>query len=82
MDKVDVEPDNEIEDQNDDDLNVTENNPLDPRAGKVHVDLPQLKFDATKFVEMFEELKLDPKTNTKTRKQLNNLAQQYVFFKY
>lgn len=78
MEKVDIESDNENDSQNDEDMPEidSENAPLDPRAGKVHVDLPQLKFDPLKMAEMLEELKLNTKTTSKTRKQLNYLAQQ------
>lgn len=51
-----------------------EDKPLDPRAGKVHVDLHQIKFDPLKIADMLEELCFHQNTTTKSRNVLKKLA--------
>lgn len=47
--------------------------PLDPRAGRVDVELPQIKFNAIKIVEILNQYKFDPKSTTKSRKTIKDL---------
>ncbi|KAJ8917387.1 hypothetical protein NQ315_002411 [Exocentrus adspersus] len=52
--------------------------PLDPRAGRVDVELPQLKFKAKDVVSALTEFKFDKDSNSKSRKTLNELINQFT----
>lgn len=53
---------------------------LDPRAGRVDVDLPQIPFDAAQIVQLLSQYKFHPTLMSRSRKQLNKLLEQYVYF--
>lgn len=61
----------EVEEEILEDLEV-----LDPRAGNVNVDLPQLKFNALEVANLLKQVKFTPGTNTKTRKTIGRLIIQ------
>ncbi|XP_066257708.1 ribosomal RNA processing protein 1 homolog isoform X2 [Euwallacea similis] len=76
-----VVPDNESEKQySDDDLrkSVLEDKPLDPRAGRVDVELPQILFNAKELSEAFVAIKSDPKTTKNTRMHLNIWSEKFL----
>lgn len=51
---------------------------LDPRAGRVNVELPQIKFSPKLIVKALNEVKFDKKSTTKARKMIGVLSEQYV----
>lgn len=64
------------DDDDDDDDSDKEDKPLDPRAGQVDVELPQIPVDANGMIELFKKY-LNLKTTTvKGRKSLRWLIQQ------
>ncbi|XP_066139334.1 ribosomal RNA processing protein 1 homolog isoform X2 [Euwallacea fornicatus] len=76
-----VVPNEESEEQHsDDDLqeSVLEDKPLDPRAGRVDVELPQILFNAKELSEAFLAIKRDPKTTKNTRVHLNIWAEKFL----
>lgn len=54
--------------------------PLDPRAGRVDVELPQIPFNATKIVEMLSSHQFHPSSNATSRRQVSRLIQEYVCY--
>lgn len=54
--------------------------PLDPRAGRVDVELPQIPFNAAKIAELLSEHKFHPSSTAKSRRQLLRLLDEYVFY--
>lgn len=66
----------------DDDLSDGEENDmdeervLDPRAGRVNVNLTEIKFDALKLAETAENLRYKPFASSKSRKGLARMARQ------
>jgi ribosomal RNA-processing protein 1 len=66
----------------DDDLSDGEENDmdeekaLDPRAGRVNVNLTEIKFDALKLAETIENLRYKPFASSKSRKGLARMAKQ------
>lgn len=60
---------NDEEENSEEDL-PSMDKPLDPRAGRVDVELAQILFDAKELSEVFDSLKTDPKTTKNTRNHL------------
>lgn len=54
--------------------------PLDPRAGRVNVELPQIPFNAAKIAELLSTYKFHPSSTTKSRRQLLRILHEYVFY--
>lgn len=54
--------------------------PLDPRAGRVDVELPQIPFNAAKIVEMLSVHHFHPLSKTKSRRQLSRLLEECVHY--
>ncbi|CAH0549755.1 unnamed protein product [Brassicogethes aeneus] len=50
---------------------------LDPRAGRVDVELPQLKFQPKEVSRALLAVKFDKQSTTKTRKMISTLAEQF-----
>lgn len=73
LEKVEVE--NSDEEQSDC-SEEEENEPKDPRAGKVDVFLPQIPFDSLKLAELLNDLKNKKYTSTIGRKKLGILSKQ------
>lgn len=44
---------------------------LDPRAGRVNVDMPEIFFDALEIANVFESMKYKKKTRSKNRKSID-----------
>lgn len=55
---------------------VEEENVMDPRAGQVNVELPQIPFNATQIAAMLRKFISDPNTNAKAKKRLKFVAQK------
>lgn len=53
-----------------------ENKPLDPRAGRVDVYLPQIKFNAKKVAELLKEHKFEKNSTKRGRNMITVLAKQ------
>ncbi|CAL7944299.1 unnamed protein product [Xylocopa violacea] len=53
-------------------------NPLDPRAGKVNVELPQIPFDAKQIVTLLEQYKFHPSSTTTSRRQIRHLIKEFT----
>lgn len=69
LDKVEIDEKGDSDDP--------ESDALDPRAGKVHVDLPQLKFDCQSLIAMLEDLRFKPGTNKFTRRTLGSVISHF-----
>ncbi|XP_071558732.1 ribosomal RNA processing protein 1 homolog [Temnothorax nylanderi] len=52
--------------------------PLDPRAGRVDVELPQIPFNAAKIAELLSTYKFHPSSTAKSRRQLLRLFDEYT----
>lgn len=68
-----------VNQRNDDDLSDGEEEDendrvLDPRAGRVNVHLSEIRFDALKIAETFENLRYKAFASTKSRKSIADLA--------
>ncbi|XP_020299464.1 ribosomal RNA processing protein 1 homolog isoform X1 [Pseudomyrmex gracilis] len=50
---------------------------LDPRAGRVDVELPQIPFDAAKLADLLLQHRFHPLSTAKSRKRLLKLASQF-----
>lgn len=53
---------------------------LDPRAGKVDVELSPIPFNAAKIAELLSTYKFHPSSTAKSRRQLLRLFNEYVFY--
>nr|CAH7769593.1 unnamed protein product [Callosobruchus chinensis] len=53
------------------------NKPLDPRAGRVDVEIPQLKFSAKTIASNLAQHKYDKNSTTKARNMINVLSKQF-----
>ncbi|GAB1865225.1 Ribosomal RNA processing protein 1-like protein [Camponotus japonicus] len=51
--------------------------PLDPRAGRVDVQLPQIPFNAAEIVKMLSVHHFHPSSKTKSRRQLSRLLEEF-----
>ncbi|XP_044575504.1 ribosomal RNA processing protein 1 homolog isoform X2 [Cotesia glomerata] len=72
-----VEVDDQDEDENEEETNSKEN-PLDPRAGRVDVELPQVPFDAMQVVELLQQYKRLPSSRAKTRRLVKKLIDEFT----
>ena len=52
--------------------------PLDPRAGRVNVELPQIPFSAKKIAALLAQYKFHPSSTTKSRRQLRRLIKEFT----
>jgi len=52
--------------------------PLDPRAGRVNVELPQIPFDAANIVELLKQYRFHWQSSSKSRRQISRLLAEYV----
>lgn len=50
--------------------------PLDPRAGRVDVEIPQLPFDPQEITNLLLEYRFIPSSTTKSRRQIVRLAKE------
>lgn len=70
----------ELDDKDNDDEEIKEtasdNKPLDPRAGKVNVDIPQIPFDANEISDLLTKNKFNEKSTTLGRKHMSKLIEQ------
>ncbi|XP_051168130.1 ribosomal RNA processing protein 1 homolog [Leptopilina boulardi] len=52
--------------------------PLDPRAGRVDVEIPQLPFDPQEITNLLLEYRFIPSSTTKSRRQIVRLAKEFT----
>lgn len=52
--------------------------PLDPRAGRVNVELPQIPFNAKDIAALLDQYKFHPSSTTKSRRQLRRLIKEFT----
>ncbi|XP_011164266.1 ribosomal RNA processing protein 1 homolog [Solenopsis invicta] len=57
---------------------ITNEKPLDPRAGRVDVELPQIPFNAAKIAELLSTYKFHPSSTAKSRRQLVRLIHEFT----
>lgn len=73
--EVEVQSDEEVENEEIDEKIY------DPRAGRVNVDLPQLKFHGKAISKALLKVKFSNSTNSKSRTFITDLSEWYFFFK-
>lgn len=73
---------NEEEETNDDDDNNAEGTEkvLDPRAGRVDVEIPQIEFDPLEIVELFEKYRYKSYVTTNGKKRAIEMVRQFTKF--
>lgn len=79
MKKIEVNNDGNTSlelDEKEESANAPRNAPLDPRAGRVDVELKQIKFVPKAITMALLECKFNKETNAKSRKLLDTLAEQ------
>lgn len=69
--------DNEKMDEDECDDKVENNQPLDPRAGCVNVELPQLHFDPEQIANLIKQYKFHPASTRKNRKSITRLIDEF-----
>lgn len=79
--KEEVDEDIDEENENYDEMEETSTSSnsakvLDPRAGKVDVELPQLKFSSKEIVKLLQEHKFVQESNTKSKKAISQLIRE------
>ncbi|XP_033225406.1 ribosomal RNA processing protein 1 homolog [Belonocnema kinseyi] len=82
MEKVDV-PDGEIDLSNisqssDEEVAGPSEKALDPRAGRVDVEIPQIPFDPQQIANLLLEYRFHTSSTTKSRKQIVRLAKEFT----
>lgn len=84
MEKVeisDVEDNSEDEDEQSCRVKVPKNEKsLDPRAGRVDVELPQISFNPAEIVQLLSCYKFYPSSTAKSRRQLSRILEEYVLY--
>lgn len=73
MKKIEVE---EEKDCSDDEINKVGNGPLDPRAGRVDVEIPQIKFNAKLLADVLLKNKFTKNSTVPARREINIISQQ------
>ncbi|KAK0082678.1 hypothetical protein PV325_010019 [Microctonus aethiopoides] len=86
MEKLELSDDDNDDDEGDDsekmdedecDDKVENNQPLDPRAGCVNVELPQLHFDPEQIANLIKQYKFHPASTRKNRKSITRLIDEF-----
>lgn len=85
MDKIEVS-DEEIEDNDaleeeessENQIQSNKKKPLDPRAGRVDVELPQIPFNPKKIAELLSQYKFHPSSTANSRRQLRRLINEFT----
>lgn len=72
----DEEDDNEDDDQDEEEEPVPHEKPLDPRAGRVDVEIPQIPFNAAGIAKVLKENKFHKLSTAMTRKQITRLIHE------
>ncbi|XP_065346916.1 ribosomal RNA processing protein 1 homolog A isoform X2 [Cloeon dipterum] len=75
--EIDSEDDEEMIAADSDDGADDEEQILDPRAGQMNVELPQIKFNSKKIADMVDEFLADKKLNSKTKKSLKLVREMF-----
>ncbi|XP_014485003.1 PREDICTED: ribosomal RNA processing protein 1 homolog isoform X2 [Dinoponera quadriceps] len=80
VDVSDTEDDSENEDERPPEAEVLKHKagkPLDPRAGRVDVELPQIPFNPAEIVKLLVNYKFYPQSTAKSRRQLARILEEY-----
>lgn len=75
-DNIDIKSDHLLESE----IQNKSEKPLDPRAGRVDVQLPQIPFNVAEIVKMLSVHQFHPSSKTKSRRQLSRLLEEYVHY--
>lgn len=59
-------------------VNGQDEKPLDPRAGRVDVVMPEIVFDATEVAKILENIKYKKFTRVKNRKTIDRVISTWV----
>lgn len=79
MEKVEeCDEDSEKEASSEEEVTDNTEKPLDPRAGRVDVELPQIKFNAKKIAELIKQYRFHPSSTAKSRRQIARLIQEFT----
>ncbi|KAJ8984027.1 hypothetical protein NQ317_012251 [Molorchus minor] len=78
MQKIKLAEDEMISEGDDSAENEERKKPLDPRAGRVDVELPQIRFKPKLIADALLEYKFDKDSNTKSRHLITGLAEQFT----
>lgn len=77
MQKIKLKNDEKMStDDEDEEINDKHGKPLDPRAGRIDVELPQIKFSAKKISEALMNYKFDKNSTKRGRNMITVLAKQ------
>ncbi|XP_015586757.1 ribosomal RNA processing protein 1 homolog [Cephus cinctus] len=75
--EVNEDTNSDVENDKNDEDQAEVIKPLDPRAGRVDVELPQIPFDARAIANTIVQYRFHPSSTTKTRKQILRLTRQF-----
>ncbi|XP_043474082.1 ribosomal RNA processing protein 1 homolog [Leptopilina heterotoma] len=79
VDLSDSEADlNNIGHSSDEEVAGPSDHPLDPRAGRVDVEIPQITFDPQQITNLLLEYRFLPSSTTKSRRQIVRLAKEFT----
>lgn len=70
----DNDADEDEADENDDEEVSNQNQALDPRAGRVNVVMPEIKFNPTEIASTLEDLKYKKFTSVRNRKCIDRIV--------
>ncbi|XP_015117598.1 ribosomal RNA processing protein 1 homolog [Diachasma alloeum] len=68
----------EPEGDSEEESSAPESSALDPRAGRVNVDLPQIPFDPLQISNLIKQYKFHPSSTTKTRRRITRLIKEFT----
>lgn len=77
----DTEDNSENEDKQSFEAEVPQHNAkkiLDPRAGRVNVELPQISFKPAQIMQLLSQYKFYPSSTAKSRRQLSRILEEYI----
>ncbi|KAJ8672679.1 hypothetical protein QAD02_003939 [Eretmocerus hayati] len=80
MQRVEISDDEDVNDVGDQDSSSSSRHnskPLDPRAGRVDVEIPQLPFNANDIAALLRKNKFHPESTSKTRKHITRLIHDF-----
>ncbi|CAK9810629.1 Ribosomal RNA processing protein 1 homolog [Anthophora quadrimaculata] len=84
MEKIEISDeeleDNDIEEEkySQSQIKCVTEKPLDPRAGRVDVELPQISFDAKAIATLLTQYKFHPSSTTTSRRQVRRLINEFT----
>lgn len=76
MQKIKLDENEQMPSDEDDSNDQLKERPLDPRAGRVDVELPQIKFSSKKLAEILMNYKFDKNSTKRGRNMISVLSKQ------